>query len=831
MKKDEDIFHKINLIKNSYPSSRRNFEVNTFHHNLSSNKDIRNSRNIKYINELKDISKTFRREKNIINYSSRNSNSYKEFAFNNNKLKSFPYYKGMHLNKAPTLYYNKKYIMQLINQSKLNKKYAYDNFHNISLLRKFNLCRNMKYYSCDKSTDIKNLDNKNIYEINNKSSDNITLNTFNISYDGNILNNSLNNSSIIFYGNSSKNKNNNKDEDNAKDSKEAFPTLTKRDNANSFYKLHKINKNVEQIGKSIMMTILPNIQFTYRNRPNINFNYSTYEHNNEDISLANFETKKIKAYIIETLKNSAKTPHQFTSLEKKIVKIKYYQNIQTNNLKNILKSDKFNIQKNIDFLNKLIHIYNKIWENYNRDLNEYIIFIIEEKNKIQKDLEKSMKQKNLIEQKIEKLLIQTVKKQSRLEHLVNIRNFLLQVKLGLGKQPPYFKSLLLRDSRKLELGNIILNSGVGTRNNDVFDFLDSFSLLNLVQFPEIKPSSLTKKIVGKKINNKKNSKVMIGYYSMPCEIKQKYISKENLLNDTNNYIPKKGEIFFDSSDKFLDIIQNLEEKNLILLNNINEIKNKTEIYKQQYNNIFLKLEEEDSKIYSIIFEKMEILNKIKEKYKIIENKYNSLVNLELDENNNYTKKLVQNKAKSTFVDINFFKMVNYLNLLKEYKYNGLLILEKLIKYIKNFFSQNYEDYDIERCYRIVGMIRFNNILNLNKKFFNEKNKFLIYDYTLKLLAIYEDICLHIKNREKLYESDLKNKIFIQKKREEVLSMRKINNAREMRELLEEKRLKGIRKLLEKWNLPVRNTHKKVVEKCNFKFNKIAKSKSTTDIGK
>ena len=333
------------------------------------------------------------------------------------------------------------------------------------------------------------------------------------------------------------------------------------------------------------------------------------------------------------------------------------------------------------------------------------------------------------------------------------------------------------------------------------------------------------------MSNKRKSKIIVGYYSMPKEIKQKYISKENLLNDKNNYIPKKGEIFFDSSDKFLDIIQNLEEKNLILLNNINEMKNSSELYKQQYNTIFSKIEEEDSKLDSIIFEKIKILNGIKEKYKILESKYNSLVNFEFDENNNHTKKLVQYKTKSTFVDINFFKMVNYLNLLKEYKYNGLLLLEKLIKYIKKFLSQNYEDYDIERCYKIVGMVRFNNILNLNKKSFNEKNKFMIYDYTLKLLAIYEDICVHIKNKEMLYESDTKNKIYIQKKREEVQSMRKIINAREMRELLEEKRLKGIKKLLDKWNLPVKSTHKKVAEKYNFKFNKINKSKSTSDIGK
>jgi hypothetical protein len=330
------------------------------------------------------------------------------------------------------------------------------------------------------------------------------------------------------------------------------------------------------------------------------------------------------------------------------------------------------------------------------------------------------------------------------------------------------------------------------------------------------------KLIKKKMNNS----------LIPKEFKEKYVFEEHLLNDKNNYIPKKGEKIFDNEEQFLIIYRNLENKNLMLLRQNNDIKNTTANIKREHEGIFIEKEDDkQSQIYWDILEKEEKLEKVKEKNKYLEERYKSITSVEFNDNNNYTKKLVQQQQNSSFVDLNFFKMLNYLKLLNHYKYHGFLLLEKLITIIKTFISCKYGNYNIERCYHMVGMVDLENILKTNKKTFNEKNKFMIYDYTLKLLTIYEDICIHIKNKEMLYESEIKNKIFIQKKREEVQSMRKISNAREMRELLEEKRLKGIKKLLDKWSLPVKNSHKKVAEKYNFKFNKIKKSKSTSDIEK
>ena len=57
----------------------------------------------------------------------------------------------------------------------------------------------------------------------------------------------------------------------------------------------------------------------------------------------------------------------------------------------------------------------------------------------------TFREKKLNENAIEKLMIQSVKKQKELEELVQTRNFILQVKLKLKVQPPYFTSLLHRE--------------------------------------------------------------------------------------------------------------------------------------------------------------------------------------------------------------------------------------------------------------------------------------------------------------------------------------------------------------------------------------------------
>ena len=470
-------------------------------------------------------------------------------------------------------------------------------------------------------------------------------------------------------------------------------------------------------------------------------------------------------------------------------------------------------------------MYNKIWEKYIYKINRYIKFLLETKNKMEIDLELIIKQKREIQNIIEKLLIVNVKKQNELENLVNLRNFILQVKLGLKKQPPYFKELLNKDSRKIELGNCIKDINVATKNTVVIKFLDSLASLN-----RINKSDLSKTITKRRMNKKNSLKNKKGFYSLPSLIIEKYIFNENLLNENKNiYIPKKGEVIFESINQFLEIFQNLEEKNLYLLNTINEAKFYFEINKQEYDKICLK--KRNSENISDINDKEKELKKIKERFKILENDYNSVKHLEINKNNNFKKKYEQKSITTSFTDFNYFKQMNYLNLIKQYKYPGILLLETFVKNIKNFISFKYKDYDMNKIYEIESELKLKKIFNLNKDSFDEYNKNMINDYILKLIKIYDYICQYVRNKHILYKSNNKNKIFMDKKREELINMRKIDNNREIKILLEDKRQNNIKKIINKWNAPLKKTKRKIEEKYNFNFKRNERNKSMINIDK
>jgi hypothetical protein len=433
------------------------------------------------------------------------------------------------------------------------------------------------------------------------------------------------------------------------------------------------------------------------------------------------------------------------------------------------------------------------------------------------DLEIILHQKKMNEKAIEKLMIQSVKKQKDLEHLVETRIFLLQVKLKMISQPPYFTTLLHRDSLKIELGNLILNSTVGTKNSSVIKFLDSFSILNLAQLYEIHPSNSLLKYFKKKMGGRKIK-----------EFREKYILQEDLLknDDNSKYIPKKGEIFFENPDKFLDILRSLESKNLYLLQRNDGIKKITSKFKEEYENNLLLLDADDkSELNEEISYRERLLLKEKERYKYLQEKLSSVSNEELVDNNLYTKKLIHAKANSSFLELNFFKMINYIKILEGYKHYGVLLLEKLITIVKSFIDLKYGDYTLNRCYMFISEMELNYILKLSKKSFNERNKFKVYDYILELLKLYFDIVEYVKRKQKIYEEDESNKNFMRKRREEVQTMRKISNAKEIRELLEERRERTIDKIIEKWNKPVNKAIKKVDEKMAARMRDTIRSKS------
>ena len=791
---NNSIIHKNNI--NTYDLDKKERSIN-------SNENSFAYRGLKYEDNFLNSNK---RHKNNMTGNKLLLNAYPSESL----LKTFKneFYSGIKINKAPTYYNNKNAINQIIQKKKIEKLIDYDNFYNRIKINNSKLFKNRSHYVLE-SPNSRNLLKTNYKMHENKSCDDVISNVYKKNKNQHLNDYNIEDDEKQITDNNFPNIINNKSNNKLKESTIIEP--------------EQITENKDFFNNSVMVTLLPYIPSS-KNKTIYNFNLcvkNLKKENDEEIKLYNFATQKMSHYLFEALETKTKNLFQFTDLEKRIIKLKLFQKIHNQNLQKILDSEKFNIEKKQEYLLSLLKKYNNIWSSYRKTINLYLHFLFDKQSEMQATLELIIKTKRDNESKIEKLMIQSVKRQKDLEDLVKIRNFLLQVKQKLIEQPPYYAPLLHRDSRKIQLGNILLKSTVGTKNSSVIKFLDSFSILNLVQLYEIHPSNSTMKLIRKKMNNN---------FIIPKEYKEKYVFEEHLLKNKENYIPKKGEIIFENVDQFLIIFQNLERKNLMLLEQNNDIKMATANIKRKYEGTYETGEDEkNSQIYLDVIEKMEKLQKVKEKNRILEERYKSVTSLEFNDNNNYTKKLVQQQQNSSFVDLNFFKMINYLKLLNNYKYHGVLLLEKLITIIKTFISCKYGDYNLERCYKMVGMVDLDNILKMNKKYFNEKNKFMVYDYSLKLIKLYDDICEYVKYRQAMYESNKKNKLYMKKKNEEVQNLRKISNAREIRELLDDKRERTIEKILDKWKRPVNRILRKIDDKFDVKLSQKYRNKSMKEI--
>ena len=730
-------------------------------------------------------------------------------------------FKKIMINKAPSFYTNKMEISKIIRKKKIEKLYDYNNFYNNVITKQH---KRYNRRNSEKKEDI--LINENI---NNEYSKITLMENYNIK--NNITNwtrykksnisqtysqNNMNKKHLI------RNINNLSIKPKNKGSTTIYNNETKYENKDFQGSTNNINNN------GLLMTLLPLISRdkTHKKKKyNITQNLENSQES-EELNLYNFSTQKLGNNIFEILEQKIKSKNQFEIMEKKIAKLKYFQNIHKKNLESIEKSEKFNINNKIKYILKINKKYNNIWSNYRQKINLYLHFLFDQKNDMEAKLGIIYRQKRLNEKNIEKLMIQAVKKQKELEDLIQFRNFLLQVKLKMKEQPAYFNSLLLRDSRKIELGNILLKSTVGTKNSLVIRFLDSLSYLNLIQLYEIHPTNNNLiRLFKKKVNSKK---------MIPKEFREKIIFQDDLLKneEKKNYIPKKGEKIFENADQFLDALHNLESKNIYLLQRNNEIKKYTSTLIEEYqNNLISVNEDRDSeKIEEISYKERQLIN-AKEKNKSLKEQLKSISNEDFVDNNIYTKKLIKEKANSSFVEINFFKMMNYIELLKNYKYYGIMLLEKMISIIKTFIDLKYGEYSLGRCYMFIDKMELERILKLNRKSFNENNKNTIFNYIMQLIKLYDDIAEYVLNMQKKYEADENNNIFMKKRREEVQTLRKIHNARETRELLDNKRGRELDRMMEKWNRPFNRPFKKIDDRYNTKIKNKFKSKSIKEIKK
>ena len=110
----------------------------------------------------------------------------------------------------------------------------------------------------------------------------------------------------------------------------------------------------------------------------------------------------------------------------------------------------------------------------------------------------------------------------------------------------------------------------------------------------------------------------------------------------------------------------------------------------------------------------------------------------------YQKKMISSEHKKNhplYLDTNSsIYMINrekYNKLLKKFKYRGMLLLQKIIKFIKKFLKLKYANDGFFNYFHNINRLY---ALDLDANSFNKDNIENINIYILKAFSIYEKIC-------------------------------------------------------------------------------------------
>ena len=509
-----------------------------------------------------------------------------------------------------------------------------------------------------------------------------------------------------------------------------------------YYKINNIN-NGKTYNKKL--TFIKKGEYLNKNE-NILYFSENKEKSNESIfqKYKEIEVSRMRLDLNDIVLIRKNDKHNINEIEKKIIKFKAFKEFQRNRLEIMSRKDINNLEKRILLLEESIKKYNIITINYFREVKDYIHFLNDEKYRLSNYFEEENNLRFNLFYEIEKLMTDNVLKQRELEHLVEIRHFLIQVKNTLIKQPIYFNDLLKEISRRYELGKLIIDLKIQPQNQNVTRFLESI--------PELKDMEMSHPLFLQYQNKSLNENKRDKKYS---QIFRNRKSNNNL----KKYINYPEKQIFESPEEFLIVFDNIESKILRLMKENDDIKRNIEILKNEYGEIFqnnLTLEKNDD-----IFKKKEKLKLVMDENNKLNKKYNYLKNFKEEEKN--IKDETQ-KERGYIMDLNAFKKIMYHKMINKFKYKGLLILAKLVDIIKNFFSINYSNYGINKAYKFVEKNILNKILKINIKNINSINKSYINIYILNLLKIYEDICEYIKYKDKQYNLIEANKLIIKRKK-------------------------------------------------------------------
>ena len=463
-----------------------------------------------------------------------------------------------------------------------------------------------------------------------------------------------------------------------------------------------------------------------------------------------FSAQKIE-FKIRELYGDKKTGKQLANCSRNMYMIKNYMNIKKDKLNQELALQNNLIEQEKLTFSSLMNNKNYLLEKFCTTYDSYLKFlrtkIHNEKTKLE---ELSEKQTNILYE-VNNLLGLVIKKQAILEEYVQSRDFLLKIKLKRAEMPfSYIKQSYL-DTKIEEVGSTINSLQSKINMLIVEKFMKHYNYLHK--------------------------------YMKRRESIEKGRDDECLIY--NDYIKRNIAIFNDVGE-FMQNLNELEAKNMLLLEENEKIRHEMMEYQLSYANL-----NQDSERYTKFLDTQidikqrhhnELLNRNKKlRYKI--KYFTSTLN------NSTINTTISNKEKikqfsGTFINKENINFEKYQTLLLSYPYQYSYVVKKLFFFIENIIKAKYFSLNYDKIFTYIKPEDYYKYMNMK---FNENNKDKIIYICKQLLLIYEIIIEFIqkKHKEYLLNPKLKEKtlaLVIENQKNS-----KLQNARMIRKFIEDKR--------------------------------------------
>ena len=509
--------------------------------------------------------------------------------------------------------------------------------------------------------------------------------------------------------------------------------------------------------------------------------------------ITNLNTDKMRFSINKLLINKKKDRMPIDVMEEKILKMKIFQNYQRESLEKYLKDERFKIDEKIDYVVKMYKKYDEIYRNYITNLNRYIEYIFHIVNTVDIDLRVLKKNKKDILYEIEILIDKLVTKQIEFEYLISTRNFIFWVKNLEKINIKMNNQYIYRYSRRKKFVDTLFDMFGRTPDSFAFKYLKK--IIPLEQLENIITRAARRKTIGKRQSTIRQS------ISLTMRTER--------INDEFTP-PPPGEKIFDTPDDFIKTLEIFRDRDIDLLKKygISEIEKGSLINELNIENeIYEKISK--TNLYNYINKDLTILESEKKKNILLTKKYEYITN-QIKKKNDLSSLKQDFKVMSIneFNDISAYNLIKYNKLRISNKFEGLVLFENLINNISYILTMDktINIFDLDEVYNYIPRENLVKLLRTKNENFNNNNQYLIKVYTLQLLKLYTYFCeiitkIGIENK-KLYGDKFYNL------RERVIMERKLNNAKIIKKMAEDRRDIEINRLNEKWNRQVNPQNRK-----------------------